>query len=261
MRVARKSLSKQLRFEIMKRDGHRCRYCGSEPNQKLLQVDHVIPVAKGGTDAPENLVTSCRDCNAGKGARQLDQNGLPASLNADAMLEQAQQIRAMLDAQRVLEKARDEVADELLDRWVELIGPASEQTAKRLRALVAVESMQRILRAIEATGSSKVATPHITADRFAWKVAFGQMKYFSAVLRNMRVECAKPSAETEGVGGGLDSGKVVDLLQNGSAGAGSGSVSEQKGREAVPPDAGETAIEQSVADDFTRGLRAINGRR
>lgn len=56
-------------FEILKRDGYRCRYCGRSARVVLLEVDHVIAVAAGGPDDPDNLVTACGDCNAGKGAR------------------------------------------------------------------------------------------------------------------------------------------------------------------------------------------------
>jgi hypothetical protein len=64
-------LPRWLRFEILKRDGFRCRYCGAGAKDALLQVDHVKPKAKGGTDAPENLTTACVDCNGGKGASRL----------------------------------------------------------------------------------------------------------------------------------------------------------------------------------------------
>lgn len=58
------AVSKRLRFEILKRDGFKCKYChGSEV---LLTVDHVTPKSLGGTDDPGNLVACCDDCNAGK---------------------------------------------------------------------------------------------------------------------------------------------------------------------------------------------------
>ena len=36
-----------------------------------LQVDHKISVADGGTDDPENLITSCANCNVGKGRKSI----------------------------------------------------------------------------------------------------------------------------------------------------------------------------------------------
>jgi hypothetical protein len=61
-------LSKRVRFLILERDGFRCRYCGRTALTVALHVDHIIPQSGGGTDAPENLVAACIDCNSGKGA-------------------------------------------------------------------------------------------------------------------------------------------------------------------------------------------------
>lgn len=58
------AVSKRTRFEVLKRDNYTCRYCRS--TEGTLVVDHVLPVALGGTDEPTNLVAACRDCNAGK---------------------------------------------------------------------------------------------------------------------------------------------------------------------------------------------------
>lgn len=60
------AVSKRLRFEILRRDNHACRYCGRKPPEVELTVDHVQPTALGGRDVAENLVASCRDCNSGK---------------------------------------------------------------------------------------------------------------------------------------------------------------------------------------------------
>lgn len=71
------SLSARVRFEVLKRDRFTCAYCGKHPPDVLLEVDHVLPRAAGGTDAMENLVTSCHDCNAGKSDRLLEEGAAP----------------------------------------------------------------------------------------------------------------------------------------------------------------------------------------
>ena len=60
------------RFEILRRDNFRCVYCGrgAEDGAKL-QVDHVVPSSRGGTDDPGNLRTACKMCNTSKGARVM----------------------------------------------------------------------------------------------------------------------------------------------------------------------------------------------
>lgn len=62
------AITKRTRFEVLKRDDHTCRYCGASAPDAKLTVDHVTPVALGGTDNPDNLVAACRDCNYGKGS-------------------------------------------------------------------------------------------------------------------------------------------------------------------------------------------------
>lgn len=66
------AVSRRLRFEILRRDGYTCRYCGAKAPDVKLAVDHVVPQALGGTDDPTNLVTACSDCNAGKSSTSPD---------------------------------------------------------------------------------------------------------------------------------------------------------------------------------------------
>jgi 5-methylcytosine-specific restriction endonuclease McrA len=54
------------RFEIFKRFDFQCQYCGRKAPEVELQIDHIHPRAKGGTDAPSNLTLACRECNGGK---------------------------------------------------------------------------------------------------------------------------------------------------------------------------------------------------
>jgi hypothetical protein len=66
------AVSKRLKFEILRRDGHKCRYCGVPAADARLTVDHVIPVALGGSDEPSNLAAACGDCNGGKTSSSPD---------------------------------------------------------------------------------------------------------------------------------------------------------------------------------------------
>jgi len=62
----RRGISKRLRLLILERDGYRCCLCGRTAKETKLEVDHKVPVAKGGTDSLNNLWTLCIDCNRGK---------------------------------------------------------------------------------------------------------------------------------------------------------------------------------------------------
>lgn len=67
-------MSKRLRFAVLARDNFTCRYCGRQSDTVKLVVDHIIPVAAGGTNVEENLATSCETCNQGKAATVIEQH-------------------------------------------------------------------------------------------------------------------------------------------------------------------------------------------
>lgn len=67
----RMGITPRVRFQVLHRDGFRCVYCGATPQESELQVDHVVPIAKGGTDDLSNLATACVLCNRGKSDLEL----------------------------------------------------------------------------------------------------------------------------------------------------------------------------------------------
>lgn len=65
----RAKVTQQLRYQVIKRDGYRCRCCGYSVSEGArLHVDHIHPVSKGGRTVEKNLQTLCWGCNMGKGA-------------------------------------------------------------------------------------------------------------------------------------------------------------------------------------------------
>jgi len=60
-----------LRFQVLRRDGFTCQYCGGQPPDVKLHIDHLQPWSSGGLNVLENLRTSCEACNLGKGAARL----------------------------------------------------------------------------------------------------------------------------------------------------------------------------------------------
>lgn len=67
-------LTRKQRFEILRRDNFTCQYCGRKPPEVTLEVDHKVSVYNGGSNHPSNLITSCLDCNRGKGAKSVRLN-------------------------------------------------------------------------------------------------------------------------------------------------------------------------------------------
>lgn len=115
----RKAISKRMRFEVLKRDSFTCQYCGKQPPDTVLHLDHIKPVSKGGKNTILNLVTSCVDCNLGKSNVELSDDS--------AIKKQQSQLNLMAEKKTQIElmiKWRDslESADELLvDSIVNLI--------------------------------------------------------------------------------------------------------------------------------------------
>lgn len=63
-------MTSKLRQHIKERDHYTCRHCGvstaDEPHL-LLEIDHIVPVSKGGLTTEDNLQTLCWRCNRSKG--------------------------------------------------------------------------------------------------------------------------------------------------------------------------------------------------
>ena len=70
VKVPRKKVVLSKR-NVMKRDGHRCQYCGT--TQGPMTIDHVVPRNLGGKDTWENMVCACVKCNNKKGDRTAEQ--------------------------------------------------------------------------------------------------------------------------------------------------------------------------------------------
>lgn len=69
-------MTPKLRYKILQRDGFRCCICGaSSYDGTKLEVDHIIPVSKGGRTVDSNLRTLCQACNRGK-SDEYDPSGI-----------------------------------------------------------------------------------------------------------------------------------------------------------------------------------------
>jgi hypothetical protein len=123
-REKRKNPSKRLRFEVFKRDGFTCQYCGSQPPETVLVCDHIDPVVNGGKTTIDNLITACEPCNQGKGGRVLTARAIRP--DADLLLLEVQQELAELQRFQAAEKQRDEILNQLAldlqDRWMDITG-------------------------------------------------------------------------------------------------------------------------------------------
>lgn len=109
------AVSKRTRFEVLRRDGHTCQYCGEKAPNVTLHVDHVVPVSLGGSDKPENLVAACKDCNTGKASIQPDAPFVAAV--GDRAADYALRAKSAGTLARADYEEFQDFADEFEDRW------------------------------------------------------------------------------------------------------------------------------------------------
>ncbi len=116
-------VSKRIRFEVFKRDKFTCQYCGRPAPDVVLQADHIKPVADGGENNLLNLVTSCRDCNAGKGDKALsDDSAIQKQRHAlEDLQERREQINMMLEWQNGLRGLQDGETQAAASFWSRLV--------------------------------------------------------------------------------------------------------------------------------------------
>jgi len=87
------SISKKTRFEVFKRDGFQCQYCGKTPPEVTLELDHINPKSKEGKDDINNLLTACFDCNRGKSNISLKTIPNTLSANIEILKEKENQLK------------------------------------------------------------------------------------------------------------------------------------------------------------------------
>jgi len=153
------AIGKRLRFEIFKRDRFVCQYCGAKPPSVVLEVDHVEPKSLGGVDDEPNLITSCLDCNRGKGAVPLRDRVKEISFGLEIQQERLDQRIAY---QKFLEEKAEkegEWVEVILERWAVLTGqnPDSDEWSFYWELEPAVRKFVKLLAAEEIIEAAQIA--------------------------------------------------------------------------------------------------------
>lgn len=150
----RKSFSKKERYEIFKRDNFTCQYCGQEAPDVILEVDHIKPLAEGGSNSLTNLITSCRDCNRGKGARELNDNTeiKQQKKQLEKLNERRKQLEMLQEWREELLDLKQDQVDRLSNYWSKLTEDQynfSESFRDEVRDKLGTFSFERILEGLE----------------------------------------------------------------------------------------------------------------
>lgn len=148
----RKAISKKMRFEVLKRDKFTCQYCGKQSPDVVLHLDHIKPVSKGGKNTLLNLVTSCVDCNLGKGARELsDESEIEKQKQQLAALAEKQdQVKLMIkwreqliDCDELMVKSATKVMNDHIIDW-----SISDSSIGKIRSIVSSGKYSKLMDSI-----------------------------------------------------------------------------------------------------------------
>ena len=178
----RKAISKKTRFEVFKRDGFKCQYCGAAAPDVLLEVDHIKPVSKDGAHDILNFVTACKPCNAGKSDRELsDDSAVKKQQNQLAELNaRREQLEMMLEWRDGLKDIQQSQVDAIAAAWREAAHGwfLNETGLTGARQLLKKHGLQQVLDAIETAADRYIkfnadakATPE--SVELAWKKVGG----------------------------------------------------------------------------------------
>jgi 5-methylcytosine-specific restriction endonuclease McrA len=66
-KAKRSKNAKRVRARIIARNGPNCHWCQAVLTLETSTVDHVVPIARGGLNNPNNTVLACEPCNRGRG--------------------------------------------------------------------------------------------------------------------------------------------------------------------------------------------------
>lgn len=148
----RKPISKKIRFEVFKRDKFTCQYCGRSAPDVVLEVDHIKPVSKGGENDLLNYVTSCYECNRGKGARELSDDSLvkKQQRQLQELAERKEQLEMMIDWRKELQNIKEDFVDKINDYIAECSGwKANDVGKKKIKKWIRDFSYEQIVEAID----------------------------------------------------------------------------------------------------------------
>jgi hypothetical protein len=124
-----------------------------------LVVDHVIPVALGGSDDPSNLTACCRDCNAGKASTSPDEHHVA---QVDAMAEQyAAAVRQAAEQRRAVMASEEDALHRFYGIAYDIMGSDAWLTpgwevsiARFMSAGLSVEDLKHFVYAVAGSSAS-----------------------------------------------------------------------------------------------------------
>lgn len=180
----RKSLSKRIRFEVLKRDKFTCQYCGKSAPDVVLEIDHIKPVSKGGKNDIMNLITSCKDCNRGKSNIELSDDSVVKRQQAQLqeMAERKEQLEMMLEWRESLNDFEEECVEAVNDIFCyQTNWGISEHGKKKVKKWIAEFSLIEVLDATETA-----IDYYYDGSEESWNTAFNKISGICYVKRKQK---------------------------------------------------------------------------
>ena len=191
--MSRKSMSKKTRFEVFKRDSFKCQYCGRSAPEVLLHVDHIKPVAEGGTDDILNLITSCADCNGGKGSRPLSDQSAVQKQRAqlEELNQRREQLEMMVEWRTALAGLNEQTVDAFEVEFANVTsGHRLTDTGRReIAKLIRMFGLNELLDALHAAADVYIVWEDETPTQASIETLLAKL---GGVARNRRVERDDP---------------------------------------------------------------------
>lgn len=195
MAAKRKTITKKTRFEVFKRDGFKCQYCGAMAPDVPLVIDHIDPISKGGADSIMNYVTACQPCNAGKSDRALADDAVVKKQQNQLteLNERREQLEMLLQWKQELLKLADTEFDGFHDYWHTLSKGyrLNESGAQEAKVLLSKYGLNNCLAATDFVAKQFVVgpdgTPTSQSVNDAWRAFPKCVKFLSRPKEEQRL--------------------------------------------------------------------------
>lgn len=171
--ATRKSISKKIRFEVFKRDKFTCQYCGKTAPDVVLEIDHIKPVSKGGSNEILNLVTACMECNRGKTNIELSDDSTikKQQKQMQELSERKEQLEMLLEWRAGLSNLENDYVDAVVDVFIQNTDcGVSESGRKKIKKWLKEFSLQEVLESAEIAISK-----YYDGTENGWENAFNKV--------------------------------------------------------------------------------------
>lgn len=176
------SISTRIRFEVFKRDGFTCQYCGAKPPAVVLHADHIVPLAEGGPDEMNNLVTACERCNLGKSSVPLSFMPVPLQEHIKKEHERREQMDAMNEAIKSQRQNENDDVRNVSDHIVQLSGYDPAKVSVSVNMENAIRYWMKKLPIEKIKEAATITSAKMPGCRFEFS---REVRYFCGVMKHM----------------------------------------------------------------------------